>query len=301
MSQYPRRGIVFVSVFATLIIITACVTAVRRASGQESLPSQPRADHRAERLEEMKQIAGSFKVVAIDEHGQQTPASLSAEPLHRWTDPTREFDGGALWVWRASGRPVAVIGIELYARWSLEFVSVSTGLVKADDGHVCWTPRKGGVEFREIPEAPAPAADAAERLRQMRDLAKRFSAREHWVNRDGNGQHYALRLLPHPIDRYADPGSGVVDGALFVYAYGTNPESLLLIEARRRGADPGPLFVRGRAAFPRRSFAQTRFQRRLDVSEQGHGTARGPWRLILRRHGRPAALSAPKTTSKQPN
>jgi hypothetical protein len=41
-------------------------------------------------------------------------------------------------------------------------------------------------------------------------------------------------LLPHPIDRYDDPASGVVDGAIFMYAHGTNPEALFLIEARRK-------------------------------------------------------------------
>src|SRR5262249_51518819 len=99
------------------------------------------------------------------------------------------------------------------------------------DGTLRWAPAKG-VEFREIPDAPAPATGEAERLRQMRDLAKRFSAREFY---DITSQAYTLRLVPHPIDRYADAASGVVDGAIFAFANGTNPEVLLLIEARRRG------------------------------------------------------------------
>lgn len=35
-----------------------------------------------------------------------------------------------------------------------------------------------GLEFHEIPDAPVPAAGEAERLRQIRDLIKRFSASE---------------------------------------------------------------------------------------------------------------------------
>jgi hypothetical protein len=226
------------ALISTLVAVSIPLGALaRHASDQDPAQSAREANERAERLEEMKQVVRSFKVVAIDDQGKETPAIIAEEPLHRWTDPTRDFHGGALWVWRASGRPVAVIGVELYASWSLEFVAVSTGRVKADNhGGVRWTPRKGGVEFHEIPQAPAPAAGEPERLRQMRELTKRFSAREYWIG--GNGQHYALRLLPHPIDRYSDPPSGVVDGALFVYANGTNPESLLLIEARRRGNDP---------------------------------------------------------------
>ena len=66
----------------------------------------------------------------------------------------------------------------------------------------------------------------------MRDLAKRFTAREFW---HVTAQNYPLRLLPHPIDHYSDAKSGLVDGAVFIFANTTNPEVLLLIEARRNG------------------------------------------------------------------
>jgi hypothetical protein len=238
MRQHPVRTIGLISLGAA--ILTASVAPGPPLRAQSPPPRakerEKEGDDRAERLEEMKQLASAFQIVAIDDEGKETPAVMVQEPLHRWTDPTRDFNGGALWVWKTSGRPVAVIGIELYAAWSLEFVSLSTGRLKAHDGAIHWTPRKAGAEFHEIPDAPAPAASEAARLRQMRDQAKRFAAREYWIN--GNGQHYALRLLPQPIDRYSDPAAGVVDGGLFVYANGTNPEVLLLIEARRRGEGP---------------------------------------------------------------
>jgi hypothetical protein len=182
----------------------------------------------------MKQVVHRFRFEVIDDRGQATPATPAAEPLHRRTDPTRPFSGGALWAWRVSGRPVAVVGVEDYGYWSLEFVSLSTGRLKADDGAgTGWNPSKGGIAYREIPGAPEPAADPAGRLRQIRELARKFTGRENWDQRD-----HALRLLPHPIDRYADPGSGVMDGAIFLYANGTNPEILLMIEARRQGDAP---------------------------------------------------------------
>jgi hypothetical protein len=199
-------------------------------------PAPPAAKKWDERLAEMKEVVRSLTVVAIDDKGKETPATLSEEPLHRWTDPTRDFDGGALWVWRASGRPVAIVGVELYTMWSLEFAAITPGLVKADGGGVRWAPRKGAVVFREIPDAPAVAETDAGRLRQLRDLARRFTPREYYVG--GTGQHYALRLLPHPIDRYSDAASGVVDGGIFVCANGTNPEAILVIEARRNGDGP---------------------------------------------------------------
>jgi hypothetical protein len=50
-----------------------------------------------------------------------------------------------------------------------------------------------------------------------------FGAQEEKVN---------LRLLPQPVHRYAEDGK-VVDGAVFVFAHGTNPECCVLIEAYR--------------------------------------------------------------------
>jgi hypothetical protein len=219
--------------FALILLLIVPVIGADRVSAQEPGQSSAKKQER-KKLDEMKQIARAFQVSVIDNQGHRTPATIAPEPLHRWTDPTREFSGGALWAWRSSGRPVAIYGIELYGQsWSHEFVSLSTVPLKADDGPVWWAPSKAGVKFHEVPDAPAPVADEAGRLRQMRDLARRFSAREFWA-----GRNYALRLLPHPIDRYSDPPSGLLDGTIFTYANGTNPELLLLIEARRQGDGP---------------------------------------------------------------
>jgi hypothetical protein len=100
-----------------------------RASGQDHVSG---TDERAERLEEMALIAHSIKVFAVDEKGNEDAAEMREEPLLRWTDPTREFSDGGMWVWRAAGRPVAVVGIELYQYWSLEFVSLSPSLVRGE-------------------------------------------------------------------------------------------------------------------------------------------------------------------------
>ena len=221
------------TVAALLLPLVAAGIPGDRASAQDPAGTSAKEEERR-KLAEVRQIAAGYQVSVIDEEKKQTPASIVAEPLHRWTDPTRELSGGALWTWRSSGRPVAIYGLELYGTsWSHEFVSLCTGPLVADDGRVHWAPSKGGVAFRDVTDAPVPAADEAGRLRQMRDLARRFEAREFW-----DGRNYALRLLPHPIDRYADPTSGLLDGSIFAYANGTNPELILLLEARRRGDGP---------------------------------------------------------------
>jgi hypothetical protein len=231
-----RQPVQSVGLVFFLALIAAAETAGSHALGEEPPAVADEVAERTARLDEMAKIIGSIQVVALDDQGQRVPAVMTKEPLHRWTDPTREFSVGSLWVWRTSGRPVAVVGIELYAWWSLEFISLSTGLVKADSDRAHWAPRKPGVEFHEIPDAPVPAASEGARLRQMREQIKRFTAREYWVN--GNGNHYVLRLLPHPIDRYSDAAAGVIDGGLFIYANGTNPEMLVMIEAQRNGDGP---------------------------------------------------------------
>ena len=219
--------------FALILLMIAPVIGADRVSAQGPAQSSAKEEER-NKLDEMKRIARAFQVSVIDEEGHRAPATIGLEPLHRWTDPTREFSGGALWAWRSSGRPVAIYGIELYGQsWAHEFVSLTTAPVRADNGSVRWVPSEAGVEFHEVPDAPAPVPDEAGRPRQIRDLARRFSAREFWA-----GRSYALRLLPHPIDRYADSPSGLLDGAIFTYANGTNPELLLLIEARRQGNNP---------------------------------------------------------------
>jgi hypothetical protein len=67
----------------------------------------------------------------------------------------------------------------------------------------------------------------------MRRLAQEFNGHES----DRDGKRWDLRLLPAPLYRYPEAKSGVVDGAIFalISEAGTDPEVLLLIEAREEG------------------------------------------------------------------
>jgi hypothetical protein len=85
------------------------------------------------------------------------------------------------------------------------------------------------MEMQPFPAAPPPADKAPRRLAQMKDLLEKLSAHE--VGRTAN--RYELRLLPKPLHRYQDDESKLVDGAIFAFAYGTNPELLAVIEAHR--------------------------------------------------------------------
>ena len=102
------------------------------------------------------------------------------------------------------------------------------------DGLAEWSPVRGGVEFRPIPGAAAPADTPARRLRQMRAMASEFSSSK--TNRQALTR--PLRLLTQPIYRHESTDPGVPDGALFAFVEGTDPEVFLLIEAHAGEAGP---------------------------------------------------------------
>jgi hypothetical protein len=43
-------------------------------------------------------------------------------------------------------------------------------------------------------------------------------------------------LLPRPVYRYENQKDGLIEGALFIYAHGTNPEALAVIECREESS-----------------------------------------------------------------
>jgi hypothetical protein len=118
---------------------------------------------------------------------------------------------------------------------SHEFDSLSRGSpIARDRGQVIWSPATAGVEFKEVPTAPRPAKTPAERLRQMKAIAERFKATMTGWQAD-NTDREELRLLPRPLYRYdlanaKDPDPNLLDGALFAYVQGTDPEVVLALE-----------------------------------------------------------------------
>ena len=62
----------------------------------------------------------------------------------------------------------------------------------------------------------------------MKRLMEKLSAYQ--VGR--TGRRYELRLMPKPLLRYSNPKEKLLDGAIFAFSYGTNPELLALIEAQ---------------------------------------------------------------------
>jgi hypothetical protein len=189
-----------------------------------------------------KALAESFRAFAKQEaasytirlEGSDRPLTLHPEPVLMWSNPIMGEIYGDVFVWTADGRPEAVASIYRFYSPSPhradEFHSLALGKLTADrDGASVWAPSRRGLELKPIPGAPAPADSAAARLRQMRTLAQEFTGRQ----TDRAGVNRDMRLLAQPIYRYANTKGGLIDGGLFAFVQGTDPEVFLLIEARR--------------------------------------------------------------------
>jgi hypothetical protein len=186
---------------------------------------------------------------AIDEvlgRHQVFPTEESKEPLEviralRWSNNPRGTENGLTVLYVRKGRPYAVACLFPYDRGMIhDFQSLareSDRIVARRDGEAVWQPQEAGVAYAPIPDAPIPRGSRPERLQQIKQLAERFESAMLGWRVDTNDQE-KLRLLPRPLYRY-DPGSGpVLDGAVFAFVQGTDPESLLLIELVKEGAQP---------------------------------------------------------------
>jgi hypothetical protein len=162
---------------------------------------------------------------------------LKKEPVFEWLNPPRNNQQGALFLWLRDGRPAALACIFSHPHdkqpgrqvmHELHALGPEKLLVKRDEYNQ-WKP-EAGLERKELPDAPAPAATPGARLLQMKKLAQEFTG--YSVDRDD--KRWELRLLPAPLYRYPEAKTGVIDGALFalVSTAGTDPEVLLIIEAR---------------------------------------------------------------------
>jgi hypothetical protein len=172
------------------------------------------------------------------EADEERQAELVPNPVFRYSDEQRAIPDATLWVWTRDARPVAFQKVEGNNHgggqaWTICFASLSEGLIK-----VRWplgrqyATREPGVTFSPIPEAEAPADNPRARTAQLKGLTERFTGRLS-VNGEGKGGA-ETRTMAKPIFEYADPKTKLPLGAIFgMTSTGTNPDLLLLIEARR--------------------------------------------------------------------
>ncbi|MDB5350345.1 MAG: hypothetical protein JWN86_1592 [Planctomycetota bacterium] len=177
-------------------------------------------------------------VIAVTEPSGKKTTKLRPDPLMRWSQPVRGGEDGVICLWVEAGRPVTVMSFfTLKAgdgkRWIVhEHQSLSPRPLEASwQGREMWHTATPGVVFAPVPDAPAPADSAPARSRQMQQILSDFSAN----TIDNKKVSWPLRALPKPLYRYENTGSEVLDGGLFTLAQGTDPEALILLEARIDG------------------------------------------------------------------
>lgn len=190
-------------------------------------------EQRAAHLEKMREIAKSISVFETNEEQRRT-TKLVDQPALKYRDDTRKLFDSTMWIWGTEGRPSAIIAVEFYPqkaqepKWLYEIASLSTSRIAAERGaELNWKAREPGLKLQVLTDAPAASEKATTRLAQMRQLRRRFAAHE----RAPVGGRIELQPLAAPLHRYASPKDGLLDGAVFAFANGTNPEVLWIIEA----------------------------------------------------------------------
>lgn len=230
----------------------------------EDAPTKTRSSTPEQRLAFAKSAAEAYHFRLGK--NQSSVARLSPEPLLRWNNKVVREDDGFLFLWTEGdkGRPVAAAQLFLVdAVWHHEFQSVCRDRFQAQsdlnlDRDWTWQPAGPGIEFVDANDLESPAASPAMRLRQMKSIADRFSAAVD-MNEDFKTPEQ-LRLLTTPVYRYSSQDQSILDGAIFAFVQGTNPEILLVIEAE--GQDES---AKWKVGFARMSSFHLRALRDQDV------------------------------------
>jgi hypothetical protein len=221
----------FVGRIAPLAALIALATGGRPSFAQEQ---SAQADQ--QKAAEFLQTAVESLTIEADDADPKRLA-LRKSPLFKYSDPARGYSAAGVWRLGETGRPQALVSLEYWLRGETDEPRLMYELVSLTDARLTVSstraklPSEGmAPQFAALTVAEKPAASEKQRLLQLRNLARRFTLSEKHM-----GDFAALRLLPQPIDRYEDTERGIVDGGVFVFVYGTNPETALLLECDKSG------------------------------------------------------------------
>jgi hypothetical protein len=215
------------------IRLTVCLTAMAQLSSISGAADGADEKQRAEEAVKLcKAGAKEYRLYLGEE--SRNELQLKPEPVLNWSNPSVGSIHGCVFLWTHQGRPAAVASIfkwfEPLDQMACEVHSLSDMAVVARQGEQeVWRSSAPGIKFQTIATDLAPSDRAITRLAEMRSIARDISITK--TDRDKTQQE--LRLLTQPIHRYENPTEGLVDGAIFAFVQGTDPEVLLLLEARK--------------------------------------------------------------------
>jgi hypothetical protein len=182
----------------------------------------------------LQYLVSRWDGVTIDLPGAAAAPKLEAVPLMQWQNPISGADG-AVFMWTVAGRPIVLCKCHVNDQ-KQHYVESSVSIARQPfvmkvQGQPLWSPKEPGVAMKPLTDVAPPAERDSARLVQMRAIARRFELQSVWG--EENSSPWQLRLLPAPLARYTSEASGVIDGAIFGYAQGTNPEAVVIVEAVR--------------------------------------------------------------------
>lgn len=188
--------------------------------------------------DELKRIVDPAAEFTIEVGTDPVRLEFHETPILRWPNAVRGTPLGGTFIWTKDDRPEVIACMfemtnpaDGKASLWFAFQSLSPNPITAKKGDKSfWSCEKADVEFKNLEGAPPPADTAPKRLAQMKEIGKRFSARV-----DNLRTKEELRLLPTQLYRYKS--GDIIDGAIFTFAQGTDPEVMLHLEARRLKKD----------------------------------------------------------------
>ena len=237
--------------FYLLIAVISFATAVR-SDENKSPPEQLTKVPTSKALKIASDHVSVFRVHRSEED-ELVPVEMVPHPLLTFGDATQGNEAGTLWAWGTKGRPVAIMEqyrpIENESNWIHAWTITSPILLRFEEvAGQQWIPASSHFELKDVPDAPKVSLQPAVRLRQMKEISRRFEAHEFW---DPDNSRFELRLLVQPVYRYSDESQSVIDAAVFVLAHDTNPEILVQLEAHGGSND-----ARWRVSFSRLGSAE---------------------------------------------
>jgi hypothetical protein len=224
--------------FSALLIATLLLG----AEPGDSKLGQTAEDQKAQsaaRLKFMKETAARIEIQT--QGNEKAKLELRAQPVVRWDNHRSFVVDGATFVWVADHRPQAIGGIWLKNKQGFAFFDLQSlspvPLTVTVDGTAKWSTSRAGIVWQTVADAATPAASRGERLRQMKQLAEEFTVHAVKTAPDyDEGSIWHLRMMAQPIHRYDEQAA--VDGAMFAFAQGTDPEAFLIFETREiKGTD----------------------------------------------------------------
>ena len=170
--------------------------------------------------------------IQITHQDTDRPLTRKLEPVLNWSNPERKTIVGVLYLWTLDARPQVAMCMfpSSSDSYDIECQSLSESPLSArEDGMIIWQPAEAGIRWQELEAGKTAGKTPAARLIQMRQLAREFSAK---LVLDDKADKQ-LRLQTTPVYRYDSQRlpDGIIDGSVFTFVQGTDPEVLLLLEA----------------------------------------------------------------------